>query len=174
MRNTLIVVIICCISMLSSCTEPSPNVDTEGKDEFQALEVEQSTERPTQNYQDVVYVPIYSDIYANETDQKVLLSATLSVRNTSEVDSLFISRIDYFDTGGNIVRSYVGNLISLPPMATINYVIEKDDDTGGPGANFIVELSAEHENVRPLIQAVMVSHVGNKSFAFSTDGYSVK
>lgn len=174
MKDTLTLFVICCLTLIASCTNTDPNVDQEGTDEFEALEVEQFTERPRQNYQDVVYVPIYSDIYANQTDQKVLLSATLSIRNTSEIDSLFISRIDYFDTGGNVVRSYVENLISLPPMATINYVIEKEDDTGGPGANFIVELSAEHRNVKPLIQAVMVSYVGNKAFAFSVDGYSVK
>ena len=59
-------------------------------------------------------------------------------------------------------------------MATINYVIEREDDTGGSGANFIVKLSAKNEDVKPLIQAVMIGQYGNKGFAFSTDGYSIK
>lgn len=59
-------------------------------------------------------------------------------------------------------------------MATVNYVIEKEDDSGGPGANFIVDLSGRKANMKPLIQAVMISHTGNKSFSFVTDGYSIK
>lgn len=60
-------------------------------------------------------------------------------------------------------------------MATVNYVIEKEDDTGGTGANFLVELSAKNPTIKPLIQAIMIGHSGNnKGFSFSTDGYSVK
>jgi hypothetical protein len=59
-------------------------------------------------------------------------------------------------------------------MATLNYVIEKDDDTGGPGANFIVALSARNANIRPLIQAIMIGHNGNIGFSFATNGHSLK
>ena len=119
-------------------------------------------------------MPIYSDIYADQQEQKLLLSATLSIRNTSLNDTLFVSKIDYYNTEGDLVRSYIDNPISLSPMGTINYVIEKDDDTGGSGANFIVELSSKNKKIKPLIQAIMLGYSGNKSFAFSTDGYSVK
>ncbi len=60
-------------------------------------------------------------------------------------------------------------------MATVNYVIEKDDDTGGHGANFIIALSSKNKNItRPVIQAIMIGQFGNKGFSFATDGYSVK
>jgi len=76
-------------------------------------------------------------------------------------------------TAGELVRGYIENPTSLSPMATINYVIEKDDDTSGPGANFIVEISSKHHDINPLIQAVMIGETGNKGSAFSTDGYSI-
>lgn len=57
-------------------------------------------------------------------------------------------------------------------MATVNYVIEKEDTSGGPGANFLVELSSNNL-IKPLIQAIMIGENGNKGFAFSTDGYSI-
>lgn len=161
-------------TFLISCERPDPNLDRQGEDELKALEVDHDIETEAQNYQDVVYVPIYSDIYATQQEQKFLLAATLSIRNTSENDSLFVSRIDYFDTGGNLVRSYLDNLIGLPPMASVNYVVDKNDDTGGPGANFIVELSSRNKAAKPLIQAIMVGYGGNKAFTFSTDGYSIK
>jgi len=174
MNNLSILTLFCAIVLFFSCQDPNPNLDKKGQDEFKALEVQRAIGEDEQNFQDIIYVPIYSDLYGDQQNQKILLAATLSIRNTSYTDSIFVSKIDYFNTGGKLVRSYLENMISLPPMATINYVIEKDDDTGGHGANFIVELSSKNKNVRPLIQAIMVSHTGNKGFSFSTDGYSIK
>jgi len=131
-------------------------------------------DRTKMSFQDTLYVPIYSDIYVDQRNQNTLLAATLSIRNTSYVDSLIISKIEYFNTTGDLVRSYVENSISIPPMATINYVVEKDDDTGGPGANFIVVVNSRNREVNPLIQAVMIGESGNKGFAFTTNGHSIK
>ncbi len=159
---------------LFSCHPPNPNVSKTGKDELKSLELDHKMDKSEMTYQDIVYVPIYSDIYLDVQNQKSLLAATLSIRNTSFEDSLFVSKIDYFNTEGVLVRSYIDNAISLPPMATINYVIEKEDDTGGAGANFIVALNAKNKKIQPLIQAIMIGQTGNKGFAFSTDGYSIK
>jgi len=76
---------------------------------------------------------------------------------------------------GTMIRSFINNPISLSPMATVNYVIEKDNDTGGAKANFIVEVSAQNKNVRLIIQAIMIGANGeNQGFAFAIDGYSLK
>lgn len=171
--NKFSVIILLCI-FLFSCGSPDPNLDKKGKDELKALEINRTIGKDEQKFHDTIYVPIYSDIYVDQQNQKVLLAATLSIRNTSYNDSLFISKIDYFNTGGELVRSYIENLINLPPMATVNYVIEKDDDTGGPGANFIVELNSKNKDAKPVVQAVMIGETGNKGFSFSTDGYSLK
>ena len=175
MSKSFLLMSICFLTiLLCACETFDPNVDQTGKDEFKALEVDKDIDEAEQKFSDVMYVPIYSDIYFDHQNQKVLLAATLSIRNTSYSDSLYISKIDYFETGGDLVRSYIERPINLPPMATVNYVIEKDDDTGGPGANFIVELSSTSKDIRPLIQAVMVGETGNKGFAFATDAYSLK
>lgn len=173
--NKLIVFLnlLAVIILLSSCGHSNPNVDQSGEDEFKALEIGHQIDKRGQAFQDVIYVPIYSDIYVDQQNPKTLLAATLSIRNTSFGDSLIVSKIEYFNTGGELVRSYIENPISLPPMATVNYVIEKDDDTGGAGANFIIELSSKNRNVNPLIQAIMVGQSGNKGFSFATDGYSI-
>jgi len=169
--NKLIFVLL--IILIYSCENPNPNLTSSGKDELVALEVDHNFNKLDQAFQDIIYVPIYSDIYIDQLNQKNLLSATLSIRNTSYTDSLFISKIDYFNTQGSLVRGYLDNLISLPPMATVNYVIERDDESGGSGANFIVELSSNNVNVKPLIQAVMVGENGNKGFSFTTRGISI-
>ncbi|MDA8692933.1 DUF3124 domain-containing protein [Saprospiraceae bacterium] len=161
------------IVLAIACEVPDPNKNTKGQDELKSLEIDRQLNKGDMSFFDVVYVPIYSDIYIDIQNQSSLLAATLSIRNTSFEDSLFLTKIDYYDTSGLKVRSYLDNAISLPPMGTVNYVIEKDDDTGGPGANFIVELNAKNEKVKPLIQAIMIGENGNKGFAFATDGYSI-
>ncbi|MEM1121867.1 MAG: DUF3124 domain-containing protein [Bacteroidota bacterium] len=160
----------CCLA----CEPKNPNVDNSGNDELKSLEVTQPIDTGAINFQDEIYVPIYSDIYIEKSNQKALLAATLSIRNTSYRDTLFISKIDYFNTEGDLVRSYLEGAIRLPPMGTVNYVIERDDDTGGAGANFMVGLSAKNKDIKPIIQAIMIGHVGNIGFSFATDGYSVK
>ena len=158
----------------SSCLNNDPNINQSGENELKLLEMTTPINKKEIAYKDTVYVPIYSDIYTDASNLKNLLAATLSIRNTSFTDSLFVTTIDYYNTGGDLVKKYINAPISLPPMASINYVVEEEDDTGGSGANFIVILNAKNKDVKPLIQASMIGQNGNKGFSFSTDGYSIK
>lgn len=119
-----------------------------------------------------VYVPIYSDIYNQTRDSRTLLTATLSIRNTSIRDSLFISKIDYYNTEGDLVRSYIEQPIYLRPMESIDYVIEQQDNTGGSGANFLIDWYSR-KPLHPLFQAVMVGGLGAQAFSFTTEGVEV-
>ena len=165
MNNMIKTVMILLVLLgLNSCENQSPNIDKTGKYELKSLELDHKIDKGQIQYDDIYYIPIYSDIYVSEQNQKSLFAATLSIRNTSCSDSLFVSKIDYFNTEGRLV-----------PMVTVNYVIEKGDASGGSGANFIVELCAMSKNVKPIIQAIMIGDNGsNQGFAFSTDGYSIK
>lgn len=161
------------ILLIAGCGSPDPNATKSGEDELKSLELDRTLSKKDKKYEDLVYVPIYSDIYISRVNQSSLLSATLSVRNTSPNDSLFVTKIDYYNTEGDLVKQFIKQPIGLAPMATVNYVIEKEDTSGGPGANFIVNLYSNNK-IKPLIQAVMIGENGNKGFAFSTDGYSIE
>lgn len=119
-----------------------------------------------------VYVPIYSDIYNQTRDSRTLLTATLGIRNTSLKDSLFVSKIDYYNTEGDLVRSYIDSPIYLTPMETIDYVIEQQDTSGGSGANFMIDWYSK-KKLNPLFQAVMVGGLGAQAFSFTTEGIEV-
>lgn len=119
-----------------------------------------------------VYVPIYSDIFNQTRDSRTLLTATLSIRNTSIRDSLFISKIDYYNTEGDLVRSYIEKPIYLRPMESIDYVIEQQDTSGGSGANFLIDWYSK-KRLTPLFQAVMVGGLGAQAFSFTTEGVEV-
>jgi len=119
-----------------------------------------------------VYVAIYSDIYHRNRDSKVLLTATLSIRNTSRTEKLYIKQVDYFDSTGNLVRDYLKEPIYLDPLETIDYVIDEEDETGGSGANFMILWGSE-KPIKPVFQAVMVGGIGSQGITFTTEGVSV-
>lgn len=116
-----------------------------------------------------VYVPVYSNIYQRTRNDRTSLTSTLSIHNTSETDTLFISRIDYFNTEGKLVKKYLDSPIYLNTFETLEYVVDEEDESGGSGANFVIEWYG-NKKLNPLFQAVMIGGLGNKSFSFTTEG----
>lgn len=116
-----------------------------------------------------VYVPVYSNIYQSTRNDRTSLTSTLSIHNTSETDTLFITRIDYFNTEGKLVKKYLESSIYLNKFETVEYVVDERDESGGSGANFVIEWYG-NKKLNPLFQAVMIGGLGNKSFSFTTVG----
>ncbi|MBP2279785.1 hypothetical protein RCH20_001751 [Psychrobacter sp. PL15] len=156
-----------------SIQDPNTMFSEKHKDPITELEIKSAVDRSQFLYKQTFYVPIYSDIYTDRDNRQVLLSATLSVRNTTLKKSLYINKIDYYDTDGAFVKAYLKSPIELPAMATLNYIVEKEEDKGGSGANFIIEVEGVDDTVKPIIEAVMVGNFSNKAFAFSTEGTPV-
>lgn len=175
--SALLIASISFSSLLSGCEQTqNPNVmlSEDQKDPIKELEMTSEVDRSQFKYKQTFYVPIYSDIYTDRDNRKVLLSATLSVRNTTLEKSLYINKIDYYDTKGAFVKSYLSKPIELPAMGTLNYIVEKEEDKGGSGANFIIEVEGVDETVTPVIEAVMIGNFSNKAFSFLTQGTPVK
>ena len=155
-----------------SVQDPNTMFSEKHQDPIEELKITSKVDRSQLKYKQTFYVPIYSDIYTDSENRKVLLSATLSVRNTTLKKSLYINKIDYYDTNGALLIYYLTAPIELPAMATLDYIVEKEDK-GGSGANFIIEVEGIDETVTPVIEAVMVGNFSNKAFAFSTEGTPV-
>ena len=162
----------CCLLVLLACLEPKgPNVNAEGTDLFEASQV---TESPlVLAFRDTVYVSIYSDIYSESKDVKFNLTATLSIRNTSLSDTLYIERIDYYNSAGEIVRRYLDQPIYLSALQSIEYVIEEGDTAGGTGANFLVHWGSKTDDIHPIFEGIMISTHGQQGISFRTAGVSV-
>ncbi|GAA0873353.1 hypothetical protein GCM10009117_25000 [Gangjinia marincola] len=159
--------------MSISCVESNPNQRTEAIVEAQTLQYTNNKEIDSTYRKRKIYVPIYSDIYRGTRAEKTLLTATLSIRNTSERDSLFINRVDYFNTQGQLVRQYLNGEIYLDPLETLDYIIEERDTLGGSGANFIIECYGK-KHVSPVFQAIMIGGLGNRVFAFTANGIEIE
>ncbi len=121
-----------------------------------------------------VYVPIYSSIYMEHEKSLVHLTATLSIRNTSEKEGITITRVDYYDTNGVLKKNFINGAFSLGKMATKDFVISTDNLTGGTGANFIVEWKSSTKVSTPLIESVMVGAMGTHGFSFTSRGQEVE
>ncbi len=119
-----------------------------------------------------VYVPVYSSIYWGTEVRKdiVDLTATLSIRNVSQRYPVIVQSVRYFDSAGSPVRDYVRTPSELPPLATVEFVVQRLDTSGGPGANFLVQWTGTPGMNAPLVEAVMVGQAGNAGISFTSAG----
>lgn len=116
--------------------------------------------------------PFIRYLQSRPATPRTLLTATLSIRNTCIGDSLFISKINYNNTEGDLVWSYLDQTIYLRTMESIDYLIEQQDTSGGSGANFLIDWYSKGP-LHPLFQAVMVGGLGAQAFSFTTEGVEV-
>jgi hypothetical protein len=123
-----------------------------------------------------VYVPIYSSLYLGRDikRQTVELAATVSVRNVSSVHPIVIEWVRYYDSTGKRVRDYLQTPASLPPLCSVEFVIQRSDTVGGPGANFLIRWKGAAAVDQPLIEAIMLGESGNAGISFTGHGRVVK
>lgn len=115
-------------------------------------------------------MPVYSDIYHQSGEQRFLLTATLSIRNTSVQDSLYVDRVDYYNSEGVMQRAYLSRTISIGPLASVEFVVENTEAEGGAGANFIVHWAGDNPRLRPIIQSVMIGTTSQQGISFVVEG----
>ena len=133
-----------------------------------------SVDRAALEQQEMVYIPIYSDIYYVDSKHTFSLTATLSIRNTSFKDSIYVFSIDYYNSGGQKVRRYNESTLLIKPMESVEFVVENKDDTGGVGANFVVEWGAKLGAQKPFFQGIMIGTTGQQGISFTTQGIVVQ
>ena len=159
--------------ILTSCDSIDPNLNEQGQDKLENNLV--YVDDIDISYRDTVYVPIYSEVYySGNQNVTFYLTSTLSIRNTSLKDTVYIEDIDYYDTDGKLIKQYLDASLLLHPMQSIEYVIEKDEKIRGTGANFMVNWGANNPKVKPIFQGVMASIKGQQGITLLTDGVSVK
>lgn len=118
----------------------------------------------------LVYVPAYSDIYTSGDGRTTDLAITLSVNNTDLEHAILVTAIRYYDTHGNLVRDHLDQPLQLAPMASHHVVIDPRDDSGGVGANFLVEWGAETLVHEPVIEAVMINTANQQGLSLISPG----
>jgi hypothetical protein len=119
------------------------------------------------------YLPVYSHIYHLHEARTFDLTITVSIRNVSLTDSVYIQNADYYNTAGDNIRKYLQEPIFLKPMETVEIIIAEQDNEGGSGANFIFDWAIKNAKNPPLFEAVMISTHGQQGLSFTTRGIQI-
>ena len=124
----------------------------------------------------IVYVPVYSSLYLGVSTRTptVDLAATVSVRNTSSVHPITLQWVRYYDSSGKKVRDYLDKPSALPPLGAVEFVIQRADTVGGPGANFLIRWDGPADVDAPVIEAVMFGQSAGAGVSFTSRGQIVK
>lgn len=168
MRNFFKILFL--LLILISCQGEKETIPTEQTDW-------ESRKSEITNYNDFVhgqtYLPVYSHIYHIHEHRTIDLAITISIRNISMNDSVYISKVDYYNTYGDKIREYLKSPIYLKPMETVEIIIPEQDNEGGSGANFVFDWSMKNDKNPPLFEAVMISTYGQQGLSFTTRGVQV-
>lgn len=117
-----------------------------------------------------IYVPAYSHIYSGSSEKPFLLTVTLSIRNIDPRYQISITVADYYETRGKLLRKYIDKPVVLAPLESLRYVIPERDASGGSGANFMVEWTADQLVNPPVVESVMIGTQLQQGVSFTSRG----
>ncbi|SEA54476.1 Protein of unknown function [Marinobacterium iners DSM 11526] len=123
----------------------------------------------TKNKQ-TMYIPAYSNIYFGNQKTPISLTITLMIRNTDPLNSIRIKTVNYYDSKGKMINSFLDSDLLLRPLSSTEYVIPHKDKEGGSGASFIVKWDSEKEVNTPIIESIMT---GNQGVSFTARGKEI-
>jgi hypothetical protein len=156
---------------LFACKEPEPVSSLDPINwKMRSVELNTSDSLTTGS----TYLSVYSQIYSRSESRTPDLTSTISMRNTSLTDSIYMLKADYYNTHGKLLRTYFKNPVFISPMETIEIVIDEVDNEGGTGANFIFDWAVKDETHEPLFEAVMISTSGQQGISFTAQGVRIK
>lgn len=124
-------------------------------------------------HQGRTYLPVYSHVYHINAEGTFDLTSTISIRNVSITDTIYILKADYYNTIGENIRQYIEKAIFVAPMETVEIVMDEEDLEGGSGANFIFNWAVANAKNPPLFEAVMISTYGQQGVSFATRGIPI-
>lgn len=120
------------------------------------------------------YLSVYSQIYSNTEHTTHNLTAMVSLRNVSDVDTIYILNTKYFDTHGKLVKTYFDKPIFLSPLETVEIIIDEKNIAGGTGSNFLFEWKIPKNTPEPLFEAVMNSTMSQQGLSFTTQARRIQ
>ncbi|WP_347838568.1 DUF3124 domain-containing protein [uncultured Draconibacterium sp.] len=120
------------------------------------------------------YLSVYPQIYTKSEERRVNLTTTVSMRNPNVKATLYIDKIDYYNTKGDCIRKYISHPVFIRPMETVEIIIDHADNEGGTGANLIFQWYKETSASDPVFEAVMISTYGQMGLSFVTQDKRIK
>ncbi len=177
MRVFPILILSIVVLLASGCQQKQSLQSPGGIDEESSLpgDLQPSGDEDLANYVDgeVIYVPIYSSVF-NEAPNPYPLTATLNIHNIDLDNSILLTKVDYYDTDGKLIRRYLEKSAEISSLQTVQFVVKEGDTSGGTGANFIVEWVSKTKVSSPIVEALMISTSTQQGLSFVTSGRVIK
>lgn len=107
-----------------------------------------------------LYLPIYSHLYHGDVNPRTgkpsetLVSTHVSIRNTDPALAVTIISARYYNTDGKLLREFLAKPQAIPPLGTFELYVPRSDSSGGSGANFMIDWTAERPTNPPLVEAL--------------------
>ncbi len=120
-----------------------------------------------------VYVPAYSHIYSGANAKPFLLTVTLSIRNIDPNERIRVTRADYYETQGRLVKQFIDKPINMNPLGTTRFVVPEQSEAGGSGANFIVEWESDSTVNQPIVESIMIGTKSSQGVSFTSRGQAI-
>ena len=117
-----------------------------------------------------IYVPAYSHIYGGSLERPFLLTVTLSIRNIDPSHGITVTAVEYYETQGKLLKTYLDKPVALKKLESVRYIIPEKDKAGGSGANFIVKWKADRPVNPPIVESVMIGTKSQQGISFTSRG----
>jgi hypothetical protein len=121
----------------------------------------------------VLYLPIYSTIPYQKGKVFSDLSAFMAIHNTDFNNLIKITKVQYIDNDGNLVKDYTDGEVLLSPLAAKNFFVPSTDKSG-TGSNFILEWVSDSLVSEPLVESVIVGLTSGQGVSFISTGKVVR
>jgi Protein of unknown function (DUF3124) len=127
-----------------------------------------------------LYLPVYSQIWHGDSvidgkPMQHLVSALISIRNTSLKTPIQIFSARYYNTEGKLLKEYIAKPLVIGTLGTAELYVERKESEGGSGANFIIQWNSTVATNPPIVEAVH-SDIKSGSYAltFITTARAIK
>lgn len=118
-----------------------------------------------------LYLPVYSQIWHGDrvsdgNPSQHLVSALISIRNTSLKTPIRLFSARYYSTEGKLLKEYIPKPLVVGAMGTIELFVERKESEGGSGANFVIQWDSAVSTNPPIVEAVH-SDIRSGSYALT-------
>lgn len=118
----------------------------------------------------ILYLPVYSSFPDFMDSSKFDMSAFLAFHNTDFSRSVTITRVQYFNSKGQLVHDFLKDRhIEINPLETVDYYIPYRDQSG-TGANFLIEWMSDSLVNEPLVESITYSLKNQQTAAVLSHG----
>ena len=121
-----------------------------------------------------VYVPVYSHIYSGDREQPFDLAVTVSIRNTDPDGPLTLTSVEYYDSNGRLLKSYLESPVEVSALASKRYVIAESDKQGGSGASILVTWESNQALSPPILESIMIGTKNQQGISFVSRGNVIR